>query len=207
MSSQSSFPVTNPVISMLKASCTDLASILVSTGTSLTIKRIGPLSGPKLCITLEGERGRFVFVASITEVLECEVVSPATPYREKRTGGHGSLIHTAIEQGWTADTLQAHGLPPYLDEKWLRNALNIHGSFAEIQRVYGYCDSALSRAAYRFNIIRRPHIDQKVKQQAARMLAEGQSAASIARQLGISKPTVLRLNKSCRTKSQRTGVA
>lgn len=193
---------------MLNVSCTDLASILVGAGASLAIKRIGTLSGSKLCITLEGERGRFVFVASITEVLECEVESPATPYREKRTGERDSLMHTAIEQGWTADTLQAHGLPPYLDEKWLRKALETHGSFAEIQRVYGYCDSALSRAAYKFNIMRRPHIDDKVKQQAARMLAEGQSAASIARQLGISKPTVLRLNKSCRTKSpQSTGAA
>jgi len=57
-------------------------------------------------------------------------------------------MRRARQEDWEVSKLRLYDLPLHLNKAWMHAAVKKHGSYAEIERIYGYSNQALSRSGY-----------------------------------------------------------
>lgn len=147
-------------------------------------------------LTFDWQGEQLQFVCAITEVLQGDVPTNARArgdFEERNPGVISQRLKK--KKDWTEYELRREGLPLYLSDDWLLGELKRLGSQAAISKAYGYNSQSLSRRLIKLGIETRPRNTEEQRKEARRLRKQGLSLQAIAKQTGLSKPSV---SRACR---------
>ncbi|TDE87398.1 hypothetical protein [Deinococcus sp. S9] len=172
----------------------ELARLMDDAG-GLRFIRSRHLTRNQVVLTFDWQGQPLQFTAAIVEVLGGEVPDNARS-RASDERNPGVISHKMQKKKhWTEDELRREGLPLYFSDEWLLATHQRLGSAMAIERMYGYSNQAISRRLIQLGIETRPRNTEAQRERARVLRAQGLSLEAIAKETGLSKPSVSRATR------------
>lgn len=170
-----------------------LINVLSNDGGIIT--RSTTLTTDRAVLTIHDSKGRVHQVTVRFEEYIREVKGVSEPAPDKiATHKVHSTPQAPRKAKWSIEELRARDLPLYWSKAWLVEALNKHGSYQEIARVYGYKGRTIAKYAMEnYGMRFKRTLSKRLKEAIVKdWLKTGDPLGVIAERHGVGKTSVFR---------------